>query len=283
MTAKPIRIVIAGINGRMGRASAALIDADNDLELIGAVGRPGASYVGADVGKMTNSGSAGILVSNEIKDLLTAAKADVLLDFSLSESAFEHAQLALANNVRPVIGTSGLGEEQIKTIAKLADSKRLGAMVVPNFSVGAVLMMEFARQAAAFFANAEIVEMHHTKKVDAPSGTAMHTVAKMAKSGNTFNKKEVDEKELLSGARGGQGTAGVRVHSLRLPGLISHQEVIFGGAGELLTIRHDSFNTDCFLNGIALAVKAVVNLDHFVLGLENVLNISGSEKVAAKA
>ena len=283
MTAKPIKIVIAGINGRMGRASAALIHADHDLELIGAVGRPGAAYVGQDVAKMTNSGSAGILVSNEIKDLLTGTKADVLLDFSLSESAFEHAQLALANNVRPVIGTSGLGEEQINTIAKLADSKRLGAMVVPNFSVGAVLMMEFARQAGGFFANAEIVEMHHTKKVDAPSGTAMHTVAKMAKSGNTFNKKEVDEKELLTGARGGEGTAGVRVHSLRLPGLISHQEVIFGGAGELLTIRHDSFNTDCFLNGIALAVKAVVNLDHFVLGLEQVLNISGTERVTAKA
>jgi 4-hydroxy-tetrahydrodipicolinate reductase len=283
VTAKPIRVVIAGINGRMGRASAALIHADNDLELIGAVGRPGASYVGQDVGKMTNSGSAGILVSNEIKGLLTGAKADVLLDFSLSESAFEHAQLALANNVRPVIGTSGIGEEQIKTLAKLADSKRLGAMVVPNFSVGAVLMMEFARQAGAFFTNAEIVEMHHTKKVDAPSGTAMHTVAKMAKSGNTFNKKEVDEKELLAGARGGQGTGGVRVHSLRLPGLISHQEVIFGGPGELLTIRHDSFNTDCFLNGIALAIKAVVDLDHFVLGLENVLNIAGSERVAAKA
>ena len=284
MAGKTIKVIVAGINGRMGRATARLLAEEPGLILTGAVGRPGAQYAGLDVGTLTGAPVAGILVSNEIKELLAGGKADVLLDFSLSDSAFEHAKLAIDHAVRPVIGTSGLGEERIKAIQELANKKKLGAMVVPNFSLGAVLMMEFARQAGVHFKNVEVVEMHHTGKHDAPSGTAMYTAGKLAESGNTFNKMEVDEKELLKGSRGGEAAQGVRIHSLRLPGLISHQEVIFGSQGELLTIRHDSFNTDCFLNGIKMALTSVVDLDHFVLGLESLLNLNNSQKkVAAHA
>jgi 4-hydroxy-tetrahydrodipicolinate reductase len=155
---------------------------------------------------------------------------------------------------------------------------------VPNFSVGAVLMMEFAKQAGAFYENVEIVEMHHTKKLDAPSGTAMHTAGKLKQSGNRFNPKEVEEHELLPHTRGGQTDAGVRIHSLRLPGLISHQEVIFGSPGELLTIRHDSFNTDCFLRGIKMSIQAIGELDELIVGLDHLLNLDKrKEKIGGRA
>jgi 4-hydroxy-tetrahydrodipicolinate reductase len=271
-----IKVVISGINGRMGRASARLIAEDPLFELVGAIGSPKASYVGEDAGKLTLGAATGILVSNSIEDVTEAQKPDVLLDFSLADAATETGKAALERGIRPVIGASGLGANHIETLTKVANSKKLGALVVPNFSVGAVLMMEFARQAGAFFENVEIVEMHHTKKLDAPSGTAMHTVGKLASNQKQFNKSEVQEHELLKNSRGGQDSAsGVRVHSLRLPGLISHQEVIFGAPGELLTVRHDSFNTDCFLKGIKMALCAVMDLDHLVVGLDKLEQFGG--------
>lgn len=281
-----IKVVISGINGRMGKASARLISDEDQLELVGAIGRPKASYVGEDAGKLTTGAPTGILVSNLIEDLPTGVKPDVLLDFSLAEAAFETAKKALERGIRPIIGASGLREDKITALNELAQNKRLGAMVVPNFSVGAVLMMEFARQAGAFFENVEIVEMHHPKKVDAPSGTAMHTAAKLALNEKRFNKAEVQEKELLPHARGAHTDSGVRVHSLRLPGLISHQEVIFGAPGELFTIRHDSFNTDCFSKGIKMAILAVMDLDHLVVGLDKVLSLNGTstrEKIGGRS
>ncbi len=269
-----IKVVIAGINGRMGRASARLLSGSEEAQLAGAFGRPGAGYVGKDTGELTGAGSWGILVSNDLEGLPAGTRPDVLLDFSFAEAAFENAKMALDRGIRPVIGTSGLGEEEIRVLSEIASSKGTGALVVPNFSVGAVLMIEFARQAGRFFSNVELVEMHHTRKVDAPSGTAMYTASRLASVSDSFNRQEVEEKELVPGSRGGVTKAGVRIHSLRLPGLISHQEVIFGSQGELLTIRHDSFNTDCFLKGIVLAVKAVMKLDRLVVGLENILELN---------
>jgi 4-hydroxy-tetrahydrodipicolinate reductase len=271
--AKRIKVVIAGINGRFGRASARLFIDDPAFELVGAFGRSGASYVGEDIGKLTNSASTGILVSNSISQLPAEVRPDVLLDFTVADPAVEHAKYALEHGIRPVIGTSGVGEEQIKSLQSIADSKKMGALVVPNFSVGAVLMMEFSRQAARYFDHVEVVEMHHTRKLDSPSGTAMHTVRKMEELGKNYNRKEVDEHELLPHARGGCSEAGVRVHSLRLPGLISHQEVIFGAPGELLTVRHDGLSTDSYLRGVKMAVEAVVNMTKLEVGLDKVLSL----------
>ena len=269
---KPIKVAIAGINGRMGKASARLVLADPQLELVGAFGRPKAPYVGQDVGQIAQMPTTGILVSNSIEDLPAAIQPDVLLDFSLAEAAYEHGKYALEHRIRPVIGTSGLMEDKIKSLSQLSQRHGIGALVVPNFSIGAVLMMDFARQAGKFFQNVEIVEMHQPTKVDAPSGTAMHTAAKLDGVGKSYNESCVKEHELIAHSRGGKTTSGVRVHSLRLPGLISHQEVIFGSAGELLTIRHDSFNTDCFLSGIKMSIHAVVNLKTLLVGLDSIMN-----------
>jgi len=272
-----IRIVIAGINGRMGRASASAIAQHAGFELVGAFGKPDATYRGKSVAELTgsaNGGSAGILVSNGFLDSLAGAKPDVLLDFTHAEVAVQNAVTALEHGIRPVIGTSGITPKHSEEISKLAAEKKLGALVIPNFSIGAVLMMEFARQAAAMFSHVEIVEMHHPGKKDAPSGTAMHTIAKIAGNGGPFNPAEVQETQLLPGSRGGTGQGGVKVHSIRLPGLISHQEVIFGGDGELLTIKHDSFNTNCFVKGIMLSLESVMKLDRLVVGLDALLPLA---------
>lgn len=277
VTTQTTSVVIAGINGRMGKASArAFADPSHNIKVVGAFGRTGAAYVGKDIAELAGIASGdktGILVSNGFLDSLAGLKPDVLLDFTQAEVAVANAKQALEHGIRPIIGTSGISPDHVQELSAIASKHNLGAMIVPNFSVGAVLMMEFARQAAKMFENVEVVEMHHTGKVDAPSGTAMHTVSKLAQAGHEFNKLPVKEKEILPGSRGGTGSSGVRVHSLRLPGLISHQEVIFGSDGELLTVRHDSFNTNCFIKGIALAIKSVVSLDRLVVGLDSVLSL----------
>lgn len=272
-----IKVAVAGVNGRMGRASLTPLLTDGAFELVGAFGRSTSSYVGCDLSEFTDATSEnshlGIPVSSSFEHLLETTKPDVILDFMVADASFACAKKAIEHGIRPVIGTSGLSKDQVAELSVMAAERRLGGMVIPNFSIGAVLMMEFARQAAKYYSNTEIVEMHHTKKLDAPSGTALYTLNKMASANKKFNVKEVAEHETMPHARGAEHNSGIRVHSLRLPGLISHQDVIFGSDGELLTIRHDSFNTKCFLKGISLSVKAVVTLSEMKIGLESVLDL----------
>lgn len=276
------KVIIGGINGRMGRASSRLLLESDEFEIAGAYGKTDASYVGLDLGELLALPKTGVTISKDFKSALEKNKTDILLDNTHAGPSIAVAKEALNEGVRPVLGTSGITDEQFKEVGDLARQKKLGALIIPNFSIGAVLMMDFARQAGAFFENVEIVEMHHTRKLDAPSGTAMHTIKKLATSRDSFNPKEVDEHEMIEGSRGGLGQAGVRVHSLRLPGLISHQEVIFGSPGELLTVRHDSFNMDCFLNGILMSLRFVNSIDELLIGLDNVLGLGAAkERVAA--
>jgi 4-hydroxy-tetrahydrodipicolinate reductase len=268
-----IKIIIAGVAGRMGRASAKAIIDDKDLALVAGFDQPGNVFVGKDIGTLVSAedNKTGILVSNDFKACVAGAAPDVLLDFTRADAAFANGCFALEHGISPVIGTSGLNQRQVEELKAISQKNQIPGLVVPNFSVGAVLMMEFARQAALMFDDTEIVEMHHTGKVDAPSGTAMHTLKKMALQDKKFNPERVTEKELMPGARGALADSGIRVHSLRLPGLISHQEVLFGSEGELLRITHDSFTTDCFIKGILLALHSVRSLSDFLVGLDNVL------------
>lgn len=282
---EPIRIILTGIAGRMGRCCIKFMSESSEFEIVGAVGRQGADYIGKDCGELAGLLKTGVDIKGDVKDLPPDLQADVLLDFTHGGPAVDYVKWAFDKGIRAVTGSSGLDPQDVKALVELAARKRIGGMIVPNFSLGAVLMMEFARQAGAFFPNVEIVEMHHTKKLDAPSGTAMYTAKKLSESGNKYNPREVDDHEILEGSRGGSVESGVRIHSLRLPGLISHQEVIFGAPGELLTVRHDSFNTDCFIKGIEMALRAVMNMDHMVVGLENVLNLNAparAQEVTAK-
>lgn len=270
---QPIKVVIAGINGKFGKASAAAIHADEELQLVGAFGREDAAYVGKDVADVAqlSGGAIGVAVSKNVKECLESSSPDVLLDFSLTQPAVDHAVFALSNGVRPVVGTSGIEPKYLEQIGAAAKAAGVGAMVVPNFSVGAVLMMEFAKQAGKHFSNVEVIEMHHTRKHDAPSGTAMHTARKLACNEKKYNVREVDEHEILPCSRGAEHESGVRIHSVRLPGLISHQNVIFGADGELLYIKHDSFNTNAYIRGILMSIKGVMGMKELAIGLEHIL------------
>lgn len=266
-----ITVAIAGINGRMGRASAHAITAVAGMRLVGAFGKEGTSYSGKSLDDLVGlppSSRTGILVSSSLSDCLAKTMPDVVLDFTEAHSSCSIAQTALEHNVRTVIGTSGLSKENLQVLGDACSKHKVGAIVVPNFSVGAILMMHFAKQASKLFDHVEIAEMHHTGKLDAPSGTAMHTARKIAETDRTFNEISVKERELLPGARGARFDNGVRLHSLRLPGILSHQEVFFGGEGELLTIKHESFNTKCFTQGILIAIKGVMELSSLVIGLD---------------
>lgn len=273
-----LKVAVGGINGRLGRATARLLAESDSFELAGVFGRAGAHYIGMDLGQLLGLPSSGHSVSGSLEELIESGKPDIVFENSEAANTVSVAQFCLAKGIKFVSGTSGLADADVEKLSELSARSKTGILLIPNFSIGAVLMMEFARQAGAFFENVEIVEMHHTKKLDAPSGTAMHTLKKLASVKSEYNKKEIDDHELLKGSRGASGAAGVRVHSLRLPGLISHQEVIFGAAGELLTVRHDSFNMDCFLKGIILSLEYVSKIDHLVLGLDRVLGFATDQK-----
>jgi 4-hydroxy-tetrahydrodipicolinate reductase len=276
---KNISLIVAGINGRMGKATAAAIHRDDSIKLVGAFGRSGAKYTGKSISELgiTNNNGKDVRVSNDLDSCLAelSSKPDVLIDFTEAKSAVKHSIAALEKGIRPVIGTSGLTEEHLKELRRVSSNAKIGVLIVPNFSVGAVLLISFAKQAVKFFKSAEIVETHKLGKLDAPSGTAMYTARVMGEEGakikQIFNENPVTETELVAGVRGGRLDSGIHVHSLRLPGILSKQDVYFAGEGELLTLRHESHNTKCFEQGIVLAIKSASELNSFVLGLESII------------
>ena len=196
---------------------------------------------------------------------------DVIIDFTQPKSIFENAKYCLNNGIKIVIGTTGLSDEQIAELKKLSQEKNTGCLIAPNFSTGAVLMMMFAKQAAKYFNNAEIIELHHNQKKDAPSGTAIKTAAMMSEVKEDFTKNNCPETETIEGARGGNSYSNIHIHSVRMPGYIASQEVIFGSSGQIMTIRHDSMDRKCYMQGVLLAVKHVAEKNDFVYGLDNIM------------
>ncbi|MEB3330769.1 MAG: 4-hydroxy-tetrahydrodipicolinate reductase, partial [Candidatus Sericytochromatia bacterium] len=186
------------------------------------------------------------------------------------DTVYGVAEAALAAGVRPVIGTTGLTADQLAALGAQAKARDLGVLVAPNFALGALLMMRFAAEAARYFAHAELVELHHDRKRDAPSGTALRTVEAMQAERSAFAPPAVAGEETLPGARGGEA-AGIRVHSIRLPGLLAHQEVLLGGEGQLLTIRHDAFSRACYMPGVLLGIRRILDRTGLVHGLEHLL------------
>ncbi|MCF8132597.1 MAG: 4-hydroxy-tetrahydrodipicolinate reductase, partial [Synechococcus sp. Tobar2m-G35] len=176
-----------------------------------------------------------------------------------------------AYGVAPVIGTTGLSPEQPADLARLADRSSMGAAVVPNFSVGMVLLQQADAAAARFYDHAELVELHHNRKADAPSGTCLKTAEMMEELGKTFNASEVDEHESLAGSRGGLRSSGLRLHAIRLPGLVAHQEVQFGASGERYVLRHDTFDRAAYMPGVLHTIRRVRQLSGLVYGLEKLL------------
>lgn len=246
-----IKVAVCGACGKMGQATVKAVNAEEDMQLVAEI----------DIN----------LAENSLENALKTKEIDVVVDFTSPESVFGNAKLILENGARPVIGTTGLTEAQLKEIKNLSEQKGLGALVAPNFAVGAVLMMMFSQKASKYFSNAEIIELHHNKKKDAPSGTAIKTAQLMTQERAEFGKDNCAETETYKGSRGGVTESNIHIHSVRLPGFVAHQEVIFGGAGQALTIRHDSFDRISFMPGVILSIRQVMNSKDFIYGLENIL------------
>jgi len=247
-----IRVIIAGFKGKMGQAACQMVLADSDLDLV-AVLDPFES----------ESEWQGIPVFKDKADL-AGFEADVWVDFTTPTVAYENTRFALENGFAPVVGTTGFTSEEIAELKAFSREQNLGGLIAPNFALGAVLLMQFATQAAKYFPNVEIIELHHDKK------TAIKTAELMAEVRESIQQGAADEEELIAGARGADFD-GMRIHSVRLPGLVAHQEVIFGNQGEGLTLRHDSYDRSSFMTGVNLGIKEVVKRHELVYGLEHLL------------
>lgn len=242
-----VRVLINGAFGRMGQMISKIMSEDARFELVGETGR---EY---DLGKAIQDSGA-----------------QVVIDFTHPDAVFNNSLAIIAAGASPVIGTTGLKADQVQTLKDKCAEKKLGGIIAPNFSLGAVLMMKYAKEIAKYMPQAEIIEYHHENKVDSPSGTSLRTaemIGEVIKGKNTESKTF---RETIPGSRGAIHH-GVPIHAVRLPGFLAHQEVIFGETGETLTIRHDSIDRISFAPGICFACEKVVTLDHMVYGLEGIL------------
>jgi 4-hydroxy-tetrahydrodipicolinate reductase len=270
----PIPVVVNGAAGKMGREVVKAVAQAKDMTLLGAIDRT-PEHQGKDVGEVAGCGPLEVPIVSDLQGMLVLATQEreqgVMVDFTHPNSVYENVRSAIAYGIRPVVGTTGLSLEQIQDLADFADKASTGALIIPNFSIGMVLLQQAAIQASQYFDHVEIIELHHNQKADAPSGTALQTAQLLAELGKTFNPPSVEETEKLPGARGSQAEEGIRIHSIRLPGLIAHQEVIFGASGQIYTLRHDTTDRSCYMPGVLLAIRKVTQLKSLVYGLEKIL------------
>ncbi len=270
----PIPVVINGAAGKMGREVVRAVSQAEDMILLGAVDR-NPNVQGQDVGEVAGCGELEVPIVNDLQSILVLATQEkvqgVMVDFTHPDGVYENVRSAIAYGVRPVVGTTGLSEKQIQELGEFAEKASTGALIVPNFSIGMVLLQQAAIQASQHFDHVEIIELHHNQKADAPSGTAIKTAQMLSGLGKTYNPAEVAESEKLPGARGSIADDNIRIHSVRLPGLIAHQEVIFGAPGQIYTLRHDTSNRSCYMPGVLLSIRKVTQLKSLVYGLEKIL------------
>lgn len=244
-----IKVGVIGAQGAMGSETCRAVEGDDELELVAQIGR------------------------DDPLDELVQSGAEVAVEFTNHKFVKEHALVCLSNGIHVVIGTTGFSEDDLAEIEQAATSGPANAFYAPNFALGAVLMMQFAAKAAPHFSTAEIIERHHQRKLDAPSGTSMMTARKMndARGDAAWGTSE-GETEKVKGSRGGD-VGGIQIHSLRDPGSVAHQEVILGNTGEILTIKHDSLDRVSFMPGVVLAIKRLPTLDGLTVGLERLLDL----------
>jgi 4-hydroxy-tetrahydrodipicolinate reductase len=260
---EPIRVVVNGALGKMGQEVINAIAKQDEIKLVGAVEKEVTQRYLPIVGML-------VYFSSDLDSLLEGCDADVVVDFTNAEASIAAARIAAKRKANLVIGTTGLSEENIAEIDQLCQSHQIGAIVAPNFSLGAVMLTKLAGFAAKFFDYAEIIEMHHDKKADAPSGTAINTAKAMLKTrGKPFIYPKT-ETEIIRDTRGGQ-MEGIAIHSLRLPGFMAAQEVIFSGAGQTLSLRNETISREAYMPGVILAIKEVVKRKGLIYGLDSLL------------
>lgn len=247
-----IKVAVCGANGKMGKEVVNTVNNNFETELVAQI-------------DILNGEFETIEQAHKNKEI------DILVDFTQPKSIYENALYCLNNNISIVIGTTGLKDEQIEELKRLSEKNKLACFIAPNFSTGAVLMMKFAKLAAKYFDNAEIIELHHNQKKDAPSGTAVKTAQLMAEANKSFTTGNCPEIETIEGARGANSYNNIHIHSVRMPGYMASQEVLFGSDGQILSIRHDSTNRTCYMSGVMMAIKYAYEHKNFTYGLDNIL------------
>ena len=267
MGAERIRVGVFGAGGRMGSTVCAAVAAAPDLELVAAVDP---FHAGIDL-QQVGVPDTGLQLARNAAALADAG-AEVAVDFTVLDAARENLRWCAEHGVHAVVGTTGFSEDDLEDLSGRFAASSANALIAPNFAIGAVLMMRFAAAAAPYFETAEVIALHHDQKVDAPSGTAMLTAARMAEASEEW-APDPTEKVVVEGARGSSGPGGIRIHSVRLRGLVAHQEVIMGTTGQSLTIRHDSYDRTSFMPGVLLAVRAVGSRPGLTIGLDAVIDV----------
>ena len=263
---KPIRVIVQGALGRVGQEVVKAVCRESEMQLVGAVD------LKATQDSLTlPDGSGEVPFSANLDSILTSCQPDVLVDFTIAQATMPAVRIATERGVNLVIGTTGLTADNLSEIDRLAAAHKVGAVVAPNFALGAVLMMHLAKVAAKYLDYAEIIEMHHHQKADAPSGTAISTAKAMAAARGKPFLRPLEQKKATESR--GEQVEGVAIHSVRLPGLLAHQEVILGAPGQTLSIRHDTISRECFMPGVMLAIKEAVKRQGLTYGLDTLLGL----------
>ena len=275
---KTIPVLVSGALGRMGSEVVNSVLNSSDCELVAAIDTNKKNN-GENISQLLNLKKSDVLVSNDLEGSLCSISQDyrnenikpVLVDFTHPDSVYENTRSAIAYGISPVVGTTGLTPSQINDLAIFAQKANIGCAIIPNFSVGMVLLQQAASVAAKFYDNIELIEMHHNQKADSPSGTCIKTAEMIEEYPKKYNQSLVKESESLKGVRGGVRDSGLNIHSIRLPGLLAHQVVIMGSPGETYTIKHDTIDRKAYMPGVLQAIRKIGKFDSLIYGLEKLI------------
>ena len=275
---KTIPVLVSGALGKMGREVINSVLNSSDLKLVGAID-PNEKNNGVNISDILKVKSCDVIISNDFEGTLCSISQNyrneidkpVLVDFTHPDSVYENTRSAIAYGIFPVVGTTGLTPAQINELSVFAQKASIGCAIIPNFSVGMVLLQQAASVAAKFYDNVELIEMHHNQKADSPSGTCIKTAEMIEEYPKKFNKNMINESESLKGVRGGIRESGLNIHSIRLPGLLAHQLVLMGSPGETYTIRHDTIDRKAYMPGVLKAIQKIGNYQSLVYGLEKLI------------
>jgi 4-hydroxy-tetrahydrodipicolinate reductase len=275
---KTTPVLVSGALGRMGSEVVNSVLNSSDCELVAAIDTNKKNN-GENISQLLNLKKSDVLVSNDLEGSLCSISQDyrnekikpVLVDFTHPDSVYENTRSAIAYGISPVVGTTGLTPSQINDLAIFAQKANIGCAIIPNFSVGMVLLQQAASVAAKFYDNIELIEMHHNQKADSPSGTCIKTAEMIEEYPKKYNQSLVKESESLKGVRGGIRDSGLNIHSIRLPGLLAHQVVIMGSPGETYTIKHDTIDRKAYMPGVLQAIRKIGKFDSLIYGLEKLI------------
>jgi 4-hydroxy-tetrahydrodipicolinate reductase len=275
---KTIPVLVSGALGRMGSEVVNSVLNSSDCELVAAIDTNKKNN-GENISQLLNLKKSEVIVSNDLEGSLCSISQDyrnekikpVLVDFTHPDSVYENTRSAIAYGISPVVGTTGLTPSQINDLAIFAQKANIGCAIIPNFSVGMVLLQQAASVAAKFYDNIELIEMHHNQKADSPSGTCIKTAEMIEEYPKKYNPNLVKETESLKGVRGGVRDSGLNIHSIRLPGLLAHQVVIMGSPGETYTIKHDTIDRKAYMPGVLQAIRKIGKFDSLIYGLEKLI------------